>query len=340
MESETGYESNVNKMKSYVKIIIDLCSRPAAGHPLREKFHRWLVNDRFPAEKEAALLALWNQIESMPAGDTLASLESLRLKRRFAVKRHTVRFTVWKYAAAVAFIAMLSVACLFMSRAPQEEVSFTEYFTGCEQSDTVILPDGSVVQTNSGTLFIVPGNFGKATRTLYLSGEACFKVVRNTGAPFIVKTKHMSVIAVGTEFKVTGYAEDPFEKATLISGSIRISVAGNQTDFILRPGEQFVCSRQVKNYSINRVNLHDETAWQRDELVFRGATLREILTVLERKYAVSFQYNAGIPGDDRFNFHFRKASTLTEIMDIIQTVAGPFDWQVIDNKPRAAGNEQ
>lgn len=314
-------------MQEYVNKIIALYTQSEPEEPLRDSFHQWLADGRLPAEKEGVLLRLWNNTGSTPVGDTRASLASLKRKMLFAKEGKTVRFGVWKYAAAVALLVAFSGMYALMHRAPQE-VTFAEHFTDCGTSGVITLPDGSKVQANAGTLFVYPDDFGKKTRTLYLSGEANFKVVKNAAAPFIVRTKHMAITALGTEFNVTSYAGDHNMKATLISGSIRVAVAGGQTGFVLKAGEQLAYDTQRKDYSIRPANLLDETAWQRGELVFRGATLKEILAALERRYAISFQYNASALSGDKFNFHFQKDATLEEIMEVIETVAGAFDCAV------------
>lgn len=318
-------------MKKYIDRIIALYVQSGMEAPLRDSFHQWLADGRFPKEKEDALLQLWNNTGGTPATDTWTSLESWKLKRQFAKEQKTVRFTAWKYAAVITFIVAFSGMYIFTHRTP-EEITFTEYFTDYGASDTITLPDGSVVQTNSVSLLVYPHNFGQETRTVYLSGEANFKVVRHTATPFIVRSKHMAVTALGTEFNITGYADDDEVKATLVSGSVRVTVADNQTDFILNAGEQFAYNTGRKNYSIRKVNLLHETAWQRGELVFRGTTLREILAALERKFAVSFQYNTAALGNDKYNFHFQKEASLEEIMEVIETVAGAFDYAFTTHK--------
>jgi ferric-dicitrate binding protein FerR (iron transport regulator) len=319
-------------MQKYINKVIALCTQPDGGMPapLRDAFHQWLTDEEHAPAKEAALLDLWQHTDGASTEETLASLASWKLKRQFAPKPATLRLAAWKYAAAL--IVLLAGAYVFMHRTPPD-IIFTEHFTGYGESDTLTLPDGSRVQTNSGTLLVYPADFGAGARTLYLSGEACFKVAKNTAAPFTVQSKYMAVTALGTEFNVAGYANDRTVKATLLSGSIRVTVAGNSTDFILEAGEQLVYDKQQAHYTINRVNLHDATAWQRGELVFRGASLPDILTALERKYAVSFQYNTAALNDDKFNFHFQPASTLEEVMEIITTVAGAFEYTIINLIP-------
>lgn len=78
-------------------------------------------------------------------------------------------------------------------------------------------------------------------------------------------------------------------------------------------------------------NIEDVTAWQKGMYVFRGVTMSEILNELERRYAVTFQYNANLFNDDKFNFRFREKSTLEDILNIMQEVVGGFSHELKGN---------
>ncbi|MDR1681443.1 MAG: DUF4974 domain-containing protein [Prevotellaceae bacterium] len=318
-------------MNEYVhKVIALYTSDSASSSP--ENFHRWLVEPSFEAAKADALRRLWDQSPNVSEEETAAALASLKLKSQFMPRPRRRAVRIWRYAAAVALCVSLAAGYIFTHRAPAAPV-FAEYFSGGGLSETVQLPDGSTLQTNSATLIVYPVDFGKSTRTLYLSGEANFKVVKNRALPFVVKSKYTEVEALGTEFTVASYAEDRDVKVTLISGRIKVEATDNQTDFILdQSGEQFVYNKQEKQYAISQVDLHDATAWQRGELVFRGMTVPDILTVLERRYDVSFQYNFSSVNDDRFNFYFKKETSLADIMEIINTVAGRFDYAITNQQ--------
>jgi ferric-dicitrate binding protein FerR (iron transport regulator) len=318
-------------MNKYINRIIELFTKHELNSHMRETFHEWLIHKEYTAEKEDALRRLWNQTESAPTAGTMMSFSSLKLKFYFNTKKKQAILAVWKYAAAIVCMISATTAYLFTDYTSQK-ISFAERFVGAGQIDTLLLPDGSAIVANSGSIILYPGNFGNGTRTLYLSGEANFKVVKNPEMPFIVKSKHASVMALGTEFNVSTYADDQKLKVTLISGSIKVETLDTQTDFILDDaGEQFVYHTALKQYAINQVDTGDETAWQRGELVFRGNTLREILTTLERKYGVSFQYKSSLPNEDKYNFHFKRETALPEIMSIIETVAGKFDYTITYN---------
>lgn len=84
-------------------------------------------------------------------------------------------------------------------------------------------------------------------------------------------------------------------------------------------------------YNISKVDLYEATAWQRGELVFRSVTIEEVLQSLERKYSVSFQYRSNVFNNDKYNFRFKKESSLNDIMDIIRSVEGNFSYRIIED---------
>jgi ferric-dicitrate binding protein FerR (iron transport regulator) len=207
------------------------------------------------------------------------------------------------------------------------ESGFVEYCSRTGQPETIILPDGSSVLANSGTLILYPKSYGKDTRTVYLFGEANFKVQKNADLPFIVKSKNISVTALGTEFDVSAYPEASDFQATLINGSIRIQHENLPINYTLNVNEQFSFNDITGNYAVAPVDIYDITSWHRGELVFKGATMLEILTVLERKYTVSFQYKSTDFNNDKYNFRFKKESSLTNVLDIIKEVADDFTYR-------------
>ncbi|GHT65933.1 hypothetical protein AGMMS50239_26590 [Bacteroidia bacterium] len=229
-------------------------------------------------------------------------------------------------AAAVIFITAVSSAFIFTNRISSSSApGFIEYYSRAEQTDTLTLPDGSLIQVNSGTLVLYPESYGKDTRTVYLYGEANFKVQKNANVPFIVKSRNFSVTALGTEFNVAAYSDESYFKTTLITGSIKVQKNNCPSDsYILTVNEQFVYNEITELHTIGLVDVFETTAWQRGELLFRGATIGEIFSVLERKYAVSFQYKSTMFNDDKYNFRFKKESSLSDIIDVIKKASENF----------------
>jgi ferric-dicitrate binding protein FerR (iron transport regulator) len=303
----------------------------------RNKFHEWLVDEESADEKEKALFDLWERNGNAAESAKREAFEALAAvqPQPSGTKKATVRFCFRHYAAMLA--SAVAGALLFYLLQPAATLpdgnSLNECFTPEGEIKNISLPDGSTVCANSGTLLLYPASFGKKTRTVYLLGEANFKIIENKKTPFIVKTERFSVVAAGTEFDVSSYPEDTRFKATLINGVIKV-VPDNKPDcYTLSVGNRFVYDKKNEEHTVENIDIRDATAWQRGELVFRGATIKEIMEVLERHFAVSFQYRQDIfdNNTDRYSFRFKENVPLEEILRIIKTVANKFYYEKIDD---------
>ena len=194
------------------------------------------------------------------------------------------------------------------------------------------LPDGTQVLINSQSTLLYPKEFTGDTRSVYLVGEATFKVKRDEEHPFIVKSSDFQVTALGTEFNVTAYPDEEEVTATLISGKVLVEYNGQKKQEILKPNEQLAYNKRSRSGNVLRPDMQDVTAWQHGELVLRSMTLEEIFTRLERKYPYTFVYSFRSMKEDRFNLTFGQNASIEEIMDIVARVAGNLDYQIVGDK--------
>ncbi len=102
----------------------------------------------------------------------------------------------------------------------------------------VRLPDGSQVQLCYGSSLRYPAIFDSSHRAVELNGQACFNIMGNKGAPFVVLAGHTVIEVLGTRFNVNGYADDAAKTITLLTGKVRVLQGGHQQ--VLRPSEQAV----------------------------------------------------------------------------------------------------
>jgi ferric-dicitrate binding protein FerR (iron transport regulator) len=234
-------------MNNYINKIIDLYTKSKLEKPIKSRFHRWLINNEGYREKETALFRLWNQTYNVATEDTLVSLASLQAKAQFRNERKSKRLVVWRYTAAITLIIAVTSLSVFMIK-DSPEVNYIEYFSDDNPAlNTITLPDGSLIQANTGTIILYPESYGKDTRTVYISGEANFKVQKNKDVPFIVKSKDFLVRALGTEFNVSSYSDNTCFEVTLISGSVKVQQNNNPADYILKVNEQFVYNKDRKS---------------------------------------------------------------------------------------------
>ncbi|RNC66941.1 FecR family protein [Proteiniphilum sp. X52] len=324
-------------MGNYFNKIIELFVKTTdVSTSSRDEFHRWLTGEKFSREKEKALQGLWDNIEEVtPAATSSQTQRSLdEVRKKIRQRHHKVNIKilrVWQVSAAVLLIALLS-ALYFTSNETPVNADLIEQYVPVAEMTHLTLPDGTEVQMNSTATLLYPAQFNGETRSVYLIGEANFKVTKNEEQPFIVKSNDFQVTALGTEFSMKVYPDETLLTTTLFSGSVEVRFNNMESSLILNPSEQFTYNKRTKEETISRPNLDDVTAWQRGELVFRSATLEEIIPVLERKYPYSFVYTVSTLRNDRYTFRFKENTSLQEIMDIIVEVSGNIKYRIEDNK--------
>lgn len=323
-------------MENYFNRIIELFIKDDVSATSQAEFHRWLTGENFSGEKEKALRSLWENIKvSAPdeiSSQTRQSLNEVHKKikqRQPKVNIKLLRF--WQVSAACLLIALLSALYFTISKVPVN-ADLIEQYVPVAETTHLTLPDGTEVEMNSTATLLYPSQFNGETRSVYLIGEANFKVAKNEAQPFIVKSNDFQVTALGTEFNMKVYPDDPILTTTLLYGSIEIKFDNLESSLILKPSEQFSYNKRTKEEAISRPDLDGVTAWQRGELVFKSATLEEIIPVLERKYPYSFVYTVSTLRNDRYTFRFKEKTPLQEIMDIIVEVSGNIKYRIEDNK--------
>lgn len=321
-------------MKNYIQKIINVFTASGQSENVTKEVHQWLMDEEHADEKEAALNTLWKETEGKVDSGTWTSLTEVYDKLGVGQQdtKPKFRLRIWQYAAAAVVVLAVAISGTFyFTKDMYSEIAMVEQFTPAGNMNMIELPDGSKVQTNSGTILLYPETFKGDTRTVYLIGEANFKVKKNPEQPFIVKSTTMSVTALGTEFNVMAYPENGEIVATLIQGKIKVDCNGGKDSYILTPGQQVTYLRNTSKSLLADANLEDVTAWQKGMFVFRGTTMKEIFSTLELRYAITIQYNADLFNDDKYNFRFREHSSIKEVMDVMQEVVGGFDYKIEEN---------
>lgn len=323
-------------MKNYFRTILKLFCATNVSEQTKNAFYQWLIDDKHSAEKEEALKGLWKQACSKNKhSDSETQLSYIRLRERlgipFVPPEEKTKRSLGPWQAVAAVLLVISSACIYMliqNRSVQADL--IEQYAPVAQTGKVTLPDGTCVHLNSHSTLLYPRTFEGKTRSVYLMGEANFKVARNEKQPFIVKSGGFQVTALGTEFNVCAYPKKKTWEATLVSGSVKVEYDSLRSHVVLHPSEQLVYNKQSRTYEVLRPDMQDVTAWQRGELVFSEMTLKEIVTVLERKYPYDFVYSLRGLKDDKLTFRFRDNASLEEVMGIVTKVAGDIGYRIDD----------
>lgn len=302
-------------MKNYFKQIIKLFTEHEYPESTQQEFYQWLVDEEHAPEKEEALQGLWEKALRAGSAPKIRRIRPIR---------------IWQAAAVFFLIAASSLYLSNLYKATEDNL-LQQYIPTAEMQ-SFTLPDGTQVQLNSHSTLLYPKKFTGKNRSVFLIGEANFKVRPDKKHPFIVKSNDFQVTALGTEFNVTAYPEHATSAATLISGSVLVEYNNLKSQIILKPNEQLAYNKKTHEDQLCMPDMKEVTAWQRGELIFREMTVQDIITVLERKYPYTFEYKLKSLKTDRYSFRFKDGASLAEVMDVIVSVVGQMEYQIKENK--------
>ena len=265
-----------------------------------------------------------------------------------------------KYAAAAACIIVIAGVSLFLIRKWKGAGGNGRDIVIATKNGShskVTLPDGTEVWLNAGSNLTYFESFGKTTRELRLSGEAFFDVARDVEHPFIIHTKAMNIQVLGTVFNVRAYPDEKTTEASLLKGSIEITLPGQPAGhMLLKPNEKVSVMnnrllqtsekdtmttrgsrkedadpKAAAAISVSRIAYEAddssvaETSWTRNKLVFRNKPFNELAKELERWYNVSFIIRDSVLMQKRFTGTFYNES-VKEALDKLE-VSYPFTYK-------------
>ncbi|GGW82843.1 FecR family protein [Salegentibacter mishustinae] len=169
----------------------------------------------------------------------------------------------------------------------------------------ISLSDGTRIHLNAGTTIRFPVNFSNLKeRQVSLSGEAYFDVTKNKEKPFIVNSHGLNTKVYGTEFNVSAYPNEKYTNIVLVEGSVGLYDDLSTGQTMLVPGELGSYEKYHKNIETKKVPTGVYTSWINGELVFRDATLDDILEKLERHFNVTIVNKTSNVSNETFNANF------------------------------------
>jgi ferric-dicitrate binding protein FerR (iron transport regulator) len=234
---------------------------------------------------------------------------------------------IMKYAAII-ILAFSLGGLIFHNKetkpAEQGGLSFSELIVPFGSRVLFTLPDGTEVTLNAGSRLKYDNIFGITDRVVNLEGEGYFKVAKDSERPFTVKTSHISVVALGTEFNVRAYSENKTIETTLVEGSLKIENIADDTGeevIVLKPNQKVTYIKEsstivnetnksksdLDNKSAPEpvqktlitpelvaedVNIEPIISWKENKWIFEQKCLSQIAIELERKFDVKIVFES------------------------------------------------
>lgn len=254
-------------------------------------------------------------------------------KLEISVKRPknylAIRLTQWAAVLVTGLFLGYYLNSLYQSSLPV-------YYTSMVPKGSVsemVLPDGSQIFLNSGSKIKYTVNGAGGKREVFLAGEAWFQVAKMKEKPFLVHTSFYDVQVTGTKFNVKAYPDESEVVTTLEEGSVNIKSSKNmklEKETMLKPGEQLVYDKESKQIEIKEVNTKWFTSWKDNKLIFVNMSLKDLTTLLERKYGVEIE----ITDPDILGYHYDgtlKNETILEVLEILKNTL-PIQYEIVGQK--------
>lgn len=274
-------------------------------------------------------------------------------------QRRTIR-EVFKYAAVISIflsLGLLGYRYFFNPSVNDTKKVWHSIEAPFGSRSLVNLADGTRVWLNAGSKLKYSSDFGRVSREVYLDGEAYFDVTQNDNMYFEVKTSHISIKVLGTEFNVKAYHDEDIIQTTLVKGSITIDIitSDGQQEIQLKPNQtstyfkgQNIIKRNDKN-NINRKNSPTSegrvnkrnitilpkinpivyTSWKDARWVISGEPLSSLTIKLERRYNVKFVFITESLQNYKFSGTL-KDETLEQVLNII-CISAPIKYSIKNN---------
>jgi len=206
---------------------------------------------------------------------------------------------VWIGAAAAAVVA-LGLGTIRVRRAPAtprpaavesqigRSTGVAEVTTGADERTTTRLVDGSVVRLAPNSRLSLEA-FATDHREVWVEGTAYFAVAKQTGTPFVVRTKAGSATVLGTQFELR--ASERQLRVVVVEG--KVEVGDGERSVRVSAGEMTVLDEGLPAAVQRVANAREIVAWVGRLIVFQDTPLRQVAAEIEQRYGVRVQIEDG-----------------------------------------------
>jgi ferric-dicitrate binding protein FerR (iron transport regulator) len=237
-----------------------------------------------------------------------------RIDKETATKEHRLLIKrVMQYAAIAAIAVLISVGAYHF----HTNSSMQTMAAGQDNVKQIVLPDGTKVWLNHSSELKYPEKFTGKNRTVHLEGEGYFEVTKNAEHPFIVETKRMEIMVLGTTFNVISPQTTDISSVTLLEGEVKVKGNHQEGTIFLTPGQRAELNpstHKLQVMNLEQVSL--DVVWHNGLIPFHQASIEEIGNVLEQLYHIKVHFNSPAPGKT-YSGVLKKQDSIGEMLHLL-----------------------
>ena len=217
-----------------------------------------------------------------------------------------------KYAAAIlVLLVSVSGALLFYKSSKHGMQPMAQVVVAPGNKAKMTLPDGTVVEMNSGTVMQYAVEKHGRREVVIKSGEAFFDVAKDRQHPFHVTVNDMRIEVMGTTFNVNAYG--PQVSTSLFTGVVKLTSKSLKNTYTLKPGDKSVYETTNHKMLITQNDKTEDLGWRDGYLVFNSLPLKDVIAKIERWYGVRIKLANPKFADDKLTGSFHN-ETLESVL--------------------------
>jgi hypothetical protein len=262
----------IKRIKHSLEYLIDKSSRNKTS--IAEEN---LLNDFAFTQSQ---LSKWND-DSMGNSDEVSQEIYENIQLRIGKKKSFNPYL--KYMAAASILFLVGLGFYFKSNiAVEKQLSFKT----SDSPKSIELSDGSKIYLAANSLFQYPEKFeGDERKVSLLKGNAFFEVAKDKKHPFIISSGEIKTRVVGTSFHIQ-LSKSKCE-VIVVTGKVNVSSKGQSVDLVPNEEALFESQKLTKQMADKSFLVN----WYNTDVTLNQTTLKQVITILQYKYGVSFQYN-------------------------------------------------
>lgn len=297
----------------------------------------WLAADRANREQFDLLQKIWRVSDiSLPEPDMEKAWLNIRNRiaaagqagsrnNRFVTNkisffRNRVHF---RLALAVAF-TFLIISGIYLITQLSQPVSMKQIRVNHKQQITQLLPDGTRLILDAGTVLQYPEQFSKNERVVWLDGEAYFDVVSDSSRPFIIHTNEAKIQVLGTKFNIRSWLDENKVTVAVVTGIVSVKANENRSseNRVTLYNYQFSILQGKKPPTPPRSwDGRTYISWMQHEMYFQDEPLRAVLDQLQRWYDLKFELPDEQTAAIRMTI-FIDNRPLDDLLNLIEEITG------------------
>jgi len=217
-----------------------------------------------------------------------------------------------KYMAAASILFLVGLMFLYKPNVSNEK-QLT--FRTSSIPKSIQLNDGSKIYLAANSLLQYPEKFEDGERKVsLLKGNAFFEVAKDKKHPFVISSGEIETRVVGTSFHIQLSRQNC--KVIVVTGKVNVTGKGQSVDLL--PNEEALfesqkLSKQLadKSFLVN---------WYSTDVTLNETTLKQVISILQYKYGVSFQYKNEKVLATPLTVFIKKDATLENVLEQINYI--------------------